>query len=149
MKLPFLLVVICSLAMLCGFSAYNSVSPAPTLSPGESYNVFNSERPLSATYSQQLYIANSSLQPNVSISVELSWPSNPGAFNYQIQDSDTDTTDAYQTIPTSGTVTSAVVGPSGAYYARVELSPFRGRYVRIYVNTQTANVVSGTVKVTR
>lgn len=136
-------------AFLLGGGAYNAISPPPTLNPGDSITVFYQERPLSATYSQQVSIPNVNTQPDASISLEFTWPTDPGAFNYQIQDADTDTTDAYQTIPTAGTVTSAVAGPGGTYGARVELSPYKARFLRIYVNTQTANNVKGTVKVSR
>lgn len=156
MKRFFGLFAVAALCIASNSTTYVNPAGAITLDPGgacvylygSSSNV--GENPASGTFSQQVYIPTTQTQPTANLSFTFYWTSNPGAFNYQIQDADVDITGNYVTIPMAGTVTSApqAVG-SGNYVARVELNPFRGRYARIYVNTQTANSVNGFVVVCR
>jgi hypothetical protein len=101
------------------------------------------EQPATGTFSQQFQIPVSDQQPSRNVSFTLSWPSNPGAFNIQIQDADQDIAANYVTIPTAGTITSAVQAPGGGnYISRVELNPWQANFGRLYVSTQTANAVN-------
>jgi hypothetical protein len=112
--------------------------------------VITGEQPATGTFSQQFQIPVSDQQPSRNISFTLSWPSNPGAFNIQIQDADQDIAANYVTIPTAGTITSAPQAPgSGNFVARVELNPWQANFGRLYVNTQTANAVNLTALVCR
>jgi hypothetical protein len=105
--------------------------------------VITGEQPASGTFSQQFQVPVSDQQPSRNLSFTLYWPSNPGAFNIQIQDTDQDIPGNYVTIPTAGTITSAVQAPgSGNYVSRVELNPWQANFGRLYVNTQTANAVN-------
>jgi hypothetical protein len=108
------------------------------------------EQPASGTFSQQFQIPVADQQPSRNLAFTLSWPTNPGAFNIQIQDADQDVAANYVTIPTAGTITSAAQAPgSGNYVARVELNPWQANFGRLYVNTQTANAVNMTALVCR
>lgn len=137
--------------ILCGAPAYNA-APAPDLYAGSCVTLYSAEQPLTGAFSQQFHvIAANAYQPSPSaISFELVWAGNPGAFNIQIQDADTDATGNYTTLSAAaGTVTSSPQSPGGTYVSRVELNPWRANYGRLYVNTQSANAVNLTAKVCR
>ena len=112
--------------------------------------VITGEQPASGTFSQQFQVPVSDQQPSRNLAFTLIWPSNPGAFNIQIQDADQDIAANYVTIANAGTITSATQAPgSGNYIARVELNPWQANFGRLYVNTQTANAVNLTATVCR
>lgn len=79
-----------------------------------------------------------------SISLEVTFSGNPGAFNYQLQEANTDVTGAYNTIPLAGgTVTACTVTAGGAYVYRVDFPrSLTGTFYRMFVQTQTANAVT-------
>ena len=128
--------------------AYNASAPM-ALYPNNQIKLYNAEDPLTGTFSQQFLVPQTAQQPSANLSFEFAFAGNPGAFNYQIQDADTDVTGNYVTIPTAGTVTACPITAGGAYTCRVELNPWRGEYGRIYINAQNANSVNVTVKVSR
>lgn len=108
------------------------------------------EQPATGTFSQQFQIPVSDQQGSRNLAFTLSWPSNPGAMNIQIQDADQDVAANYVTLPTAGTITTAVQAPgSGNFIARVELNPWQANFGRLYVQTQTANAVNLTALVCR
>lgn len=154
MKKLFAFLGLAIFAFLTMAPSYNATAPAcPTaacLYPGQSGLLFNAEQPAASTRSQQFLIPWSNSQPTTNLSVECIWTSNPGTFNYQIQVADTDATGNYVTIASAGTITSApqVVG-SGNYVARVDLNPFRGTYVSLWVASATANAVNTTCRLSR
>lgn len=129
--------------------AYNATTPPQALYPNNQIKLYNAENPATGTFSLQFEVPQTAQQPSANLSFEFAFAGNPGAFNYQIQDADTDATGNYVTLPTAGTLTSCPITAGGAYTCRVELNPWRGEYGRIYVNTQNANAVNVTVKVSR
>jgi hypothetical protein len=137
--------------LLFGAPAYNA-SPAIDLLAGSCVNLYSAEQPATGAFSQQFRLpAANQFQPApTAVSFELVWAANPGAFNIQIQDADTDATGNYTTLSApAGTVTSSPQSAGGAYVSRVELNPWRANYGRLYVNTQSANAVNLTAKVCR
>jgi hypothetical protein len=130
--------------------AYNA-APALDLYPGNCVVLYNAEQPLSGAFSQQFHFpASQTYSPGPpAVSFELIWAANPGAFNIQIQDADTDSTGNYVTLPAAGTVTSTPQTAGGTYTSRVELNPWRANYGRLYVQTQSANAVNLTAKACR
>lgn len=144
-------------------SSYNTIVPdcsAPgaakgCLYPGQSGLFFNAEQPASGTRSQQFQIPFSNSQPYNALSIECIWATTPGAFEYDIQRADTDATGNYVTIVQPGTSTAITMttapqaNGTGNFVATVDLSPWRGSYISLYVKTQTANAVNGTCKLTR
>lgn len=158
MKKALILLGLASVFLLCGAPSYNTITPSCStpgpasacLFPGQSGFLFNAEQPTSTTRSQQFQIPYVAAQPVANLSVECIWASNPGTFEYDIQRADTDATGNYVTIQTAGAMTSAPqANGSGNYVATVDLSPWRGTYISLYVKTQTANAVNGTCKLTR
>ncbi len=153
------LLLLLSSSLLQAQTSYNTgCATAPANSPGVcaqiisiggSVTLFNGTQPTTGAHSPQFYVQPTPLQPSPNISFEFSFASNPGTFNYQIEDSTTDLTGNYVTIPVAGTITSCPQSEGGAYVCRVELNPFMGRYGRVYVQTQTQNAVNVTVTVTR
>ena len=151
MKKFFACVLLIAASLVWGAPAYNA-APAPDLLAGSCALLYNAEQPSTGAFSQQFHIpAANQFQPAPSaISFELIWAANPGAFNIQIQDADTDATGNYTTLSaTAGTITSSPQSPGGVYVSRVELNPWRANYGRLYVNTQSANAVNLTAKVCR
>ena len=130
--------------------SYNA-APPPDVYAGSCATLFSAEQPTTGTFSQQFHVTppESQKPAPIALSFELAFAGNPGAFNIQIQDADTDATGNYVTLPTAGTVTSCPVTAGGSFTCRVELSPWRANFGRLYVQTQAANAVNLTAKVCR
>lgn len=131
-------------------TAYGTKGAPLMLAPKMCAQLYNAERPLTGTFSIQFNSPRSDQQPSTNLSFTLSWPTDPGAFNIQIQDADIDATGNYVTVTPVGTITSAPqAAGSGNFIARVELNPWQAQYGRLFVNTQSANVVNLTATVCR
>lgn len=129
--------------------AYNTNHPL-LLAPKTCQTLYSAEQPATGTFSIQFQVPVSDQQPSRNVSFTFSWPTTPGAFNYQIQDADQDIAGNYVTIQTAGIITSAPQAPgSGNFVARVELNPWQANFGRIWVNTQAANAVNLTAIVCR
>lgn len=130
-------------------ATYGASSPL-ALVPGSCFILFNTGdgTPITTgTFSQQ-FSAPTAGTP-VAISFEIDWSGNPGAFNLQIQDADTDSSANYVTLNTAGTITSTPQTAAGGYVSRVELNPWVGAFGRLYMQTQPANAVTLVAKVCR
>jgi hypothetical protein len=127
--------------------SYNTMTPAPPINPGNSVDAFRFEQPASGTFSQQYAVppsSNAGGPPSVSIQVKFAGA--PGAFEFDIYESDGDgSSNDYLQIPTAGSITTV----SSNNVARVDLSPFLGTYIAIYCKTANANAVNASVKITR
>jgi|SRR5579863_1046423 len=115
--------------------------------PGDTFALFSAEQPVSGE-------ASISVQPSylwarrlTGLSFEIIFSANPGTFNFQIQGADTDSATKFAT-EGNGTVTTATAMGDGTYLARVELSPWVARWVRLLVSAATQNAVNVTVNVT-
>jgi hypothetical protein len=129
--------------------AYQTGHPL-LLAPKTCQVLYNAEQPATGTFSVQFNTPKSDQQQSNNIAFTLSWPSNPGAMSIQIQDADQDISGNYITIPTAGTITTAVQAPGGGnFIARVELNPWQANFGRLYVSTQPANAVNMTALVCR
>jgi hypothetical protein len=125
-----------------------SNSPVPALQPGDALGVtlFN-EIPAAGALSQQIFVARKDNGQSASISLEFTFPSNPGVFEFDILDADTDAIDNYIVIPAVGQVINAAAGPGGVKFtARVELSPFRANFLAVQCVTPNANAVNSLVR---
>lgn len=125
--------------------AYGTRNPQ-AIYPGDLPTVlWSAEAPATGTTSLAVALF---LDPNIGnaakLSVEVSFSAAPGAFEIDIQDADTDVDAAYIAIPNA--IINAV---NAGNFARFELSPFVGRFVRLLMKTQPANAVNTTAKVTR
>lgn len=131
-------------------NTYATTSPL-NLYPGACLTLFAATdgTPITTgTFSQQ-FTTTAQNASTVAISFEFVWSGNPGAFNLQIQDADTDATGNYVTLTSAGTITSTPLSAGNAYVSRVELNPWRAQYGRLYMNTQPANAVTLVAKVCR
>ena len=123
---------------------YQNAYPPRSITLGESLLVFDAETPAPPQASAQAALASAFDNTAPSISVEISFSGDPGAFEIDIQDADTDADKFYQTIPAGGVI-SAV---SANFTARTELVPIKGRFVRLKLVTRT-NAVALTAKISR
>lgn len=80
--------------------------------------------------------------PLESVSVEVEFSGAPGAFEIDIQDADSDCDAAYQQIPNA-----KITVVSAQNYARFELNPFTGKFIRVVLKSLT-NQVGLRLKVT-
>lgn len=121
------------------------------LQPGGKVILFNNTQPTTGAHSQQVFMqpAPPPAASAAFIALEFAFSANPGTLNYQVEDATTDLTGNYLTIPGYGTLTSCPQSEGLAYTCRIELNPFMGRYLRVYVNTATQNAVNVTVSVSR
>lgn len=149
MKTVLPLLALIALGFVTLAPTYIGPGNAAPLVPGNCISVLYNEQPPSGSFSQQVSIPTRDEQPTANLSFEFRFAGNPGAFNEQIQDADTDATGNYVTLPTAGTVTSCPVTAGGSYTCRVELNPWRGNFARIYTDSQNANAVNLTVQVCR
>ena len=120
-----------------------------SLIPGDlPLTLFNAETPLTGQSSIAFTVMPKPHGAPVALSFEFLFAGAPGVFEFDIQDADTETGDAYLLIPAVGQVQVATLGPGGKAVARVELWPTRGTFFRVLCLTQNANAVACTVKVT-
>lgn len=118
----------------------------PALYQGDSVLVFNAESPTTNEMSQEVAIGQfQGAGSPAAIAIELSFSGAPGAFSYVIQESDTDVAADFVAVP----VASVINAVNANNFARVDLSPFLGGFVAIFVSAQTANPVTATCKIIR
>jgi len=120
---------------------------ARALYPGDTFTLFNAELPTSGQASLSVNLANLFSRNVRGLALELIFATAPGAFNFQIQGADTDEAAAFFTEGT-GTVTVGTVQSDGTTRARVELSPWAAKFMRLLCQAQTANGVAVTARVT-
>lgn len=136
-------------------ATYSNSAAAIPLYPGQCTNLLTSETPAGGAFSQQVSVPTRPEQPGASLSFEFRFSANPGAtMNYQVQDADTDATGNYVSTTSPGTstaiaLTSCPISVGGSYTCRIEFSPWRGLFARIYTNTANGNAASLTVQVCR
>lgn len=124
-------------------------TPMTALYPGDSFLLFNGETPIAGQNSQQVVIARKDLDTPSSVSVELIFPADPGAFEFDICDADTDTPDAYLVLPAIGQILAAVAGVGGKFVVRVESVPIKANFLLLRCVTASANGKSVIAKVSR
>jgi hypothetical protein len=131
---------------------------------GESVYVWGK---LASTYTQtpinetniasELIIANvASIAVNLSplgsgstpmVTVEIQFDANPGTFEIDVQEADTDA-DGFYITPTSGTYTIAAVN-STTFVVRADFSPTGGKFFRLFMKTLEVATVKVRGKITR
>ncbi len=116
--------------------------------PGDTIALFNAETPQTGQSSMAVAVAENPARSITSLAFDFFWASNPGAFNFQIQGSDDALVDSAYFTEGTGTVTVVTAQADGSFRARVELTPWLAKFVRIKVAAQSANAIACTVKVT-
>jgi hypothetical protein len=110
--------------------------PLQALYPGASAVVWSAETPLVGTKSAAVCIARLCDNSVTSVSFEVKFSGAPGAYEIDIQEADTDEDAAYLSI------NNAVLTLSTNNYARYDMSPMQGRFVRALMKIATANAVT-------
>ncbi len=116
--------------------------------PGDTFTLFNGETPQTGQSSIAVGVAENPARSTTSLAFDFFWATNPGAFNFQIQGSDDALVDSAYFTEGSGTVTVVTAQADGSFRARVELTPWVAKLVRVKVAAQSSNAVACTVKVT-
>jgi hypothetical protein len=123
---------------------YGSLPPT-ALYPGDSALAFNAEKPNSGVMSQAFAISPSPGAQAPSVSIEVDFAAAPGAFEFDIYESDTDVSTKYIGVPAAMIINSV----NASNHAKVDLAPFLGTFIAILSKIQNANAVNATVKITR
>ena len=132
---------------------YNSQVPPPALFPfypQNSYLLFSAEPLTTGEFSQQVQIPPNIVgSGDVRLRFQVDFSAAPGAFEINIMECDTDTQGSaeYAEVPVAGVINAINAG--SATQATVDLAPFQGQFVCLYVRTQPANAVTCTARVTR
>lgn len=123
------------------------LSASATQLPVNDFNVAAEAAPAGASVASISVNIQSAIEnaPPPSISLEVRYPTAPGAGEtIQVQEADTDA-DAFYITPTA---TAYTITPGGAGVFRTDLSPTGGRFIRV-LRTKGANAVACTVKISR
>jgi xanthine dehydrogenase iron-sulfur cluster and FAD-binding subunit A len=132
---------------------YNSQVPPPALFPffpSNTFLLFNAEALTTGEFSQQVHIPPSpTAQAQAGIRITIDFSAAPGAFEIDIMEDDTDLEGAahYAQVPVAGVINAPNAG--SATQATVDLLPFQGQFLCLYVKTQPANAVTCTARATR
>ncbi len=124
---------------------YDATRFTTALYSAQSELFFDAEQPAPPQASRQFHIPQGRLgsQPPT-VTIEGFFSADPGVFQLDVQEADTNTDDAYQTVPSAGSVTAV----DANFYFRVDLDPFVGVFIRLNLVSRT-NGVNLTVKATR
>lgn len=120
-------------------------SPPSALYQGDTGLAFSAEQPVTGQASQRFAVAYGPENVPAKVCVEVFFAAAPGAFEFDIQEADTDSDISYVTIAGVGVINAVNANNS----ARVDLSPFTGKFIRILSKTQNANAVNATVRISR
>lgn len=122
---------------------YQTSGSITALYPGDSKVVFSAETPTSGTASLQVALSQAPGGTPTKLSMEIAFAAAPGAFEYDLETSDTDSDADY--VPESTTVTTVNAG----FVGRAEFPNIIALFARVRAKTQNANGVASTVKLTR
>jgi hypothetical protein len=135
---------------------YNTKNPPPSLSvfhPGNRELVFNKDTLTANMFSQQVSIPSGPTTGQRGIRVEIDFSVNPGAYEIDVMESDSDLENGpteYQQVPTGGALTTVTTGVNGAStHQSSDLIPIAGQFVLLYVKTAPANACTCTARITR
>lgn len=124
-------------------STYNTV-PSILLKPSGAVQVFNAEAVTTGEGSQQVQLLQKGNDTVPSLSVEILFSGAPGTFSIAVQEANTDTAGAYQTI-SACTATTA----NASNYARIDCPAIHANFARVFVTAQPSNVVNTSATITR
>jgi len=125
--------------------AYGTLNPPTALYSGDAALAYNVEQPASGTLSERFALAPNIDGIEMGFSITFQFSGAPGAFEFDIYESDIDLLGNFIQVPVAGVVNAV----NANNFARVDLDPFMGNYIAIFCKTQNANAVNVTVRVTR
>lgn len=114
--------------------AYNTAQGVPCIYPSDlAYAVFSGETLSVNEVSQQVAVSRQN-EGEPGITVELQFSANPGVFEIDLQEADTDATNFYLNVA-SAVINAATQGADSKYYARFDAASFAGQFARLFVKT--------------
>jgi len=119
-------------------------NPPSVIYQGDSYLLFNAETVAAPQASVEVGLGGKYDNYPSNVSVEVIFSADPGVFEIDIQEADTDGDVYFTEVPSAGAITAVSAG----FVARSDLVPIKAKFMRVYVKTLT-NAVKTTVKVTR
>jgi hypothetical protein len=108
--------------------------------------VFNGEQPASGVLSQQVALPPSPAGGPPAISVSVIFAATPGAFEFDVMESDTDVAANFIPAPVGWQI-NALSGTT--LEARTDLAPFMGIFAAVLCKSQNANNAVVSVRITR
>jgi hypothetical protein len=122
---------------------YNAQNPPPALFPFYPQNeflLFNAEALVAGEFSQQVHIPPNPVGgANVALRFTIDFSAAPGNFEIDVMEDDTDLQGAahYAEVPVAGVINATNV--VGGTQATLDLNPFQGQFVTLYVRTAPSN----------
>lgn len=132
---------------------YGTQQPAPALFtsyPMNTFPLFNAEALVSGTYSERVQLPPAPLgSADVRMRITIDFSAAPGAFEIWVMEDDTALLGAahYAQVPVNGVINALNTGSTTQ--ATLDLTPFQGQFLCLYVKTQPANAVTCTARATR
>jgi hypothetical protein len=126
-------------------SNYDSTKLCYNIGSGQKGTFFDAEQPAPPQASERFNVPQGRLGSySPSVNIEGYFSADPGAFEIDIQEADTDTDTAFMTVPSAGVVNAV----DSNFRFRVDLAPFVGTFIRLLLVSRT-NAVNLTAQVTR
>lgn len=116
--------------------AYGASSTVTALYPGDSKDVIVNETPLTNYVSERAALYQDQQGVGGKLSVEIVFNAAPGAFEYDVQTSDTDVSANFVT-----EAAGAIAAVNANNVARLELNNVFAKFARLLCKTQNANAV--------
>lgn len=123
--------------------AYQIIGSIPAVYPGDSVVCINAERPAAGTAHQQVALSQNPNGDAIKVSVEVLFTGVPGAFEINLETSDTDVDANY--VPQAAVLN----GVDAANAARAEFPNIVAKFARLRTKTQSVNVVNCTARIGR
>ena len=125
--------------------AYGTLATPSALYSGDSALAFNAEQPATGVLSERYALAPSIDGLEVGLTVTFTFSGVPGAFEFDVYESEIDLLNNFIDLPTQSKITAVNANNVG----RIDITPFFGNFIAIYCKTQSANAVNATVRITR
>jgi|SRR5215469_4684085 len=123
--------------------AYENTQPPTALYPGTASLVWKNESPITGATSERVAISAPQEGQLSFLRLEIQFSAFPGAFEIDIQTSDTDQDQFYTT-----ELGTSIIGVNTGNVASYMLT-FLARFVRLIMTTAPANAVNVTAKISR
>jgi hypothetical protein len=126
---------------LPNYSQSSAALPITGIRPGDRVLSFNAETPTPPQAGQAFSICQlgPGTQPK-GLNLEIAFSTDPGAFQVDLQEADTDVDGAYITL-------QSITAVNASFYGRIDNAPFTAQFVRAKLVSRT-NAVSLTAKIT-
>lgn len=124
--------------------AYSTTFLPKAIYPGDSETVWAAETVLTGAASQRVALGDPYNDGVGRLSVEIEFSADPGAFQIDVQNSDTDVDSSYQVVPSS-----SLTAVNASFKGRIDLYPLQGKFGRLVMTNDPANAVTVTARMIR